>query len=496
MPGHSVAALAAYPELSCTGGPFKVSQNWGVHEDVYCAGNEQTFTFLQNVLTEVAELFPSAIIHIGGDECPKARWKACPKCQARIRQENLKDEHGLQSYFIKRIENFLLTKNKNIIGWDEILEGGLAPNAMVMSWRGTAGGITAAKQHHGVVMTPRNPAYMDYYQGDPAHEPLTIGGMNALRDVYGYDPVSPELTKEEAKYVLGSQANVWTEYIPNLKHAEYMMMPRLAALAEVVWTESRNRNFDDFARRMQVEYRRYAASGINHSLSAYNVRYTISPDASGAFVTVAMYNDVAGAQIRYTTDGSEPGPQAALYAGVLAVEKSQTIKAASFVNGRQLGKTTQRSVVRNRVSGRDVKFDTNPDRRPVAGNKALVNNLTGSGNFRDGEWTGYYGKEMTVTLDLGTATEVRSIRASFLNNPEENAFVPASLSCMVSADGKNYRTINVPVTGALTAGAKKGSHAFSQALNEKQVRYVRISAQPQANAGEKTWLYADEVVIE
>jgi hexosaminidase len=494
MPGHSVAALAAYPELSCTGGPFKVSQNWGVHEDVYCAGNEQTFTFLQDVLTEVADLFPSPIIHIGGDECPKVRWKACSKCQARISRENLKDEHGLQSYFIKRIENFLLTKNRNIIGWDEILEGGLAPNAMVMSWRGITGGVTAAKQHHGVVMTPRNPAYMDYYQGDPAHEPLTIGGLNALRDVYGYDPVPAELSKEEAKYILGSQANVWTEYIPDLKHAEYMMMPRLAAIAEVVWTAPHNKSFDDFAKRMQVEYQRYAAAGINHSLSAYNVRYNLSPDASGTSVTVSLYHDVAGAEIRYTTDGSEPGPDAPRYAAAIVTKTPLTIRAASFVSGKQLGKTTMRYIVCNKASGKDVKFDTNPDRRPVAGNKALLNNLTGSAHFRDGEWTGYYGREMTVTIDLGAPMEVSNISASFMHHKEENAFVPETLLYMVSADGKNYTTIKVPVKEALPE--KKGSYAFPFAINEKQVRYIRVSAQPQVNAGAKTWMYADEIVVE
>ncbi|MBT1695255.1 family 20 glycosylhydrolase [Fulvivirgaceae bacterium PWU4] len=492
MPGHSVAALAAYPELSCTGGPFKVSQNWGVHEDVYCAGNEQTFTFLQDVLSEVADLFPSALIHIGGDECPKVRWKSCAKCQARISQENLKDEHGLQSYFIKRIENFLLTKNKNIIGWDEILEGGLAPNAMVMSWRGIIGGITAAKQHHGVVMTPRNPAYTDYYQGDPANEPLTIGGMNALRDVYAYDPVPAGLTKEESKYILGSQANVWTEYIADLNRAEYMMMPRLAALAEVVWTEPRNKSFDDFAKRMQVEYQRYKAAGINHSLSAYQVRYNIVPDASS--VTVSLYNDVAGAEIRYTTDGTEPGSRSTRYSAALTTQKPLILKAASFVNGKQVGATTTRSIVLNKASGKNITFDTNPDRRPVAGNKALVNNLTGSANFRDGEWTGYYGKEMVVTIDLGEPVNVKGIRASFMHNPDALAFVPAILSYMVSADGKNYTTVETKILK--TQPSEKGSQAFPVSVDEKQVRYIRVSAQPQVNAGGKTWMYADEIVID
>jgi len=255
MPGHSRAALAAYPELSCTGGPFEVMTKWGVSYDIYCAGKDSVFVFLQNVLDEVMDLFPSKYIHIGGDEAPKERWKKCPKCQARIKAEGLKDEHELQSYFITRMEKYLNSKGRQIIGWDEILEGGLAPNAAVMSWRGEKGGIEAANQHHNVVMSPGKPCYFDHYQSkDKDHEPLAIGGYNPLRAVYNYHPEPAELPAEKQKYIMGAQANVWTEYIPTSEHVEYMAYPRLCALSEVVWTGKHKPGYKDFYSRLQNKH--------------------------------------------------------------------------------------------------------------------------------------------------------------------------------------------------------------------------------------------------
>ena len=264
MPGHSRGALAAYPELSCTGGPHEVAVLWGVHEDVYCAGNDQVFAFLEDVLTEVITLFPGTYIHIGGDECPKARWEVCDKCQARIQAEGLKDEHELQSYFIRRIEKFLLSKGRRIVGWDEILEGGLAPEATVMSWRGMEGGIEAAKQGHDVIMTPTSHCYFDYYQGDKETEPLAIGGLTPLDKVYAFEPVPAELTPEEARHILGAQGNVWTEYIKTPEYAEYMSVPRMSALAEVVWSPQEARDWEDFQQRLQRLFLGLDAMGVNY----------------------------------------------------------------------------------------------------------------------------------------------------------------------------------------------------------------------------------------
>jgi hexosaminidase len=252
MPGHALAALSAYPQYSCTGGPFETGRSWGVFDDVFCAGNESTFMFLQTILDEIIGIFPSTYIHVGGDECPKVRWKACAKCQQRMQKEDLKDEHALQSYFITRMENYLNTRKRKLIGWDEILEGGLAPYAAVMSWRGTEGGIAAAKSGHYAVMSPGKPCYFDHYQSeDRSSEPLAIGGFNSVEAVYAYRPTPAELGKTEAQYILGAQGNVWTEYMPSFNQVSYMAMPRLLALSEVLWTNPETKNYPNFLLRLK-----------------------------------------------------------------------------------------------------------------------------------------------------------------------------------------------------------------------------------------------------
>ena len=264
MPGHALAALASYPELGCTGGPYEVSTRWGVFKDVMCAGNENTYKFLQDVIDEVLALFPSEYIHVGGDECPKDSWKVCPLCQQKIKELGLKNEHELQSYLIQRMEKYINGKGRKIIGWDEILEGGLAPNAAVMSWRGEAGGIEAAKQHHYVVMTPGSHCYLDHYQADPASQPQAIGGFTTLEKIYNYEPVPAVLSAEEAKYIMGAQGNVWTEWMATPSHVEYMVYPRAAALAEVVWSPKEGRDYANFKERMRSQILRYNAYGINY----------------------------------------------------------------------------------------------------------------------------------------------------------------------------------------------------------------------------------------
>lgn len=272
LPGHSVAALAAYPQFACTEGPFEVEKNWGIFDDVYCAGKEETFQFLTDVLSEVIELFPSKYIHIGGDECPKTRWKECPDCQKRIKNEKLKDEHELQSYFIKRIEKFLTSKERLLIGWDEILEGGLAPEATVMSWRGTKGGIEAAKENHNVIMTPTSHCYFDYYQGEKENEPLAIGGYLPLEKVYSYEPVPKELPEDKHKFILGAQGNVWTEYMKTPDHVEYMVFPRIDAMSEVTWSKPEVKDYKEFKKRLEVQLKRYELMGINFSKSHYTAK--------------------------------------------------------------------------------------------------------------------------------------------------------------------------------------------------------------------------------
>ncbi len=307
MPGHSVAALAAYPDLGCgeNPGPYKVIQKWGVFEDVYCAGKERTFKFMEDVLDEVLALFPSQYIHIGGDECPKTKWKTCPDCQNRIKSENLKDEHELQSYFIQRIERYLNKKGRRIIGWDEILEGGLAPNATVMSWRGIKGGIEAARQNHDVIMTPGSHLYLDHQSSKSEEEPLTVGHYLPLDKVYAYNPTPAELNVDQQKHVIGVQANVWTEYIKTPQKVWYMLLPRLYALSEIAWTPLENKNWSDFSeRRLPVHLA---------SLDAEGIRFRV-PEPIGAKDTVMTgekftFNykvPVRSAKIYYTINGYTP----------------------------------------------------------------------------------------------------------------------------------------------------------------------------------------------
>jgi len=287
MPGHSSAAIAAYPELSCfpnepsiryfskqcvwsgDSSGKQVQQTWGVFNDVFCAGQEKTFDFIENVLDEVLALFPSKYVHVGGDECPKENWKRCPYCQKRIKDNNLKDEHELQSYFVQRIEKYLNSKGKTLIGWDEILEGGLAPNAVVMSWRGVQGGIDAAKQNHDVIMTPGNPVYFDHSQSKK-EDSITIGGYNPIEKVYAFEPVPKDLNNEQSKHILGAQANVWTEYINNTKKIEYMIFPRMAALSEVLWSAEEKKNWKDFEKRLIEQFKRYDLWKVNYSKAYYD----------------------------------------------------------------------------------------------------------------------------------------------------------------------------------------------------------------------------------
>lgn len=324
MPGHSQAALTAYPLLGCTNGPYEVATKWGVFKEIYCAGKESTFQFLDSVLTEVMAIFPGHYIHIGGDEAPKTEWKNCTYCQKRIKDEGLKDEEGLQSYFISRMEKFLNDHGRDIIGWDEILEGGLAPNATVMSWRGEEGGIAAAKQHHNVIMTPGAWCYIDHAQSRSKLEPLNIGGYLPLSKVYSYDPVPEELAADEKKYIIGVQANLWTEYIPSVEQAEYMIMPRMLAMAEVAWTPLKGKNYDNFLSRIpkQLEY-----------LDRQDFNFRIPEPAGFAndttakkTVVVKLQPYVPGTKIYYTLDGSTPTTGSALYGKPLRIDLKNTPK--------------------------------------------------------------------------------------------------------------------------------------------------------------------------
>jgi hexosaminidase len=312
MPGHAMAALSAYPEYSCTGGPFDVFTEWGETKEVFCAGKEKTFSFIEDVLDEVTTLFPGAYIHVGGDECSTQRPAECADCKQRMKKEQLKDALALQSYFIKQIETYLNGKGKKLIGWDEILDGGLPQSATVMSWRGEKGGISASIAGHDVVMTPGKYCYFDHCQGNMQTEPLSIGGFLPLDSVYAYSPLPKGLDAEKLKHILGAQANVWTEYVPSENQFEYMVFPRLCAMAEILWSPKEKQNYVDFTNRMDKQYLRLDKKNILYRVSAptgFNEVNKFLKDTT----TVSMHNDIPSAEIRYTLDGTEPVKSSMLY---------------------------------------------------------------------------------------------------------------------------------------------------------------------------------------
>ncbi|MFY9515878.1 MAG: family 20 glycosylhydrolase, partial [Dysgonamonadaceae bacterium] len=366
LPGHMLAALAAYPELGCTGGPYEVAKEWGVFEDVLCPGKDSTFIFLEGVLTEVMELFPSPYIHIGGDECPKVRWEKCPDCQRRIKELGLKGdnkhtaEHYLQSYVTARIEKFLNDHGRNIIGWDEILEGELAPNATVMSWRGMEGGILAAQMNHDVIMVPTSYCYFDYYQTqDIENEPLSIGGYVPIEKVYSFEPVPEVLTSEQKKHILGPQANLWTEYIKTPEHAEYMVMPRIAALCEVQWMQPEKKNYEEFLKRLPRLLALYDKLGYNYATHVFDIQAKLTPNFDTNSLEVEL-TTIDNAPIYYTLDGSEPTTASTLYEGKFTIKENAEIKAVAIREGGKDSKVYTEKVRVSKATFKPITLLTNP----------------------------------------------------------------------------------------------------------------------------------------
>ena len=335
LPGHALAAIACYPELSCgLEDHYETATKWGVFKQVYCP-KESTFAFLEDVFDEVFELFPSELIHIGGDECPKASWKVCPDCQALIKKLGLKDEFELQSYFVTRMEKYINSKGRQIIGWDEILQGGLAPNAKVMSWLGEEGGIKAAQQHHEVVMSPHQKYYLDYWQADPYSEPLAMSGPTTLRTMYEYEPVPEVLTQEESKYIIGVEGCVWTEYMPTPERVEYMAWPRMCAIAETGWTQD-SKDWDGFTRRLEKHFGRLDGMGVGYCDAFFNPMIVFHKDTPHNMV-VTMTVDAPDAEIHYTLDGSVPTIDSPKYEIPFSINRSQTVSAIAFRDGKPVG---------------------------------------------------------------------------------------------------------------------------------------------------------------
>lgn len=506
MPGHAMGALAAYPEFSCTGGPFTVKPGgyWPI-TDVFCPGNEKTFEFLEGVLAEVVDLFPGPFVHIGGDEVDKTEWQRCPKCQARIKAEGLKDETELQSYFTRRIEKVLNAKGKRLVGWDEILEGGIAPQATVMSWRGTEGGIAAARSGHDVVMSPTSHCYIDYYQGSPAVEPPGIGGYVPLSKIYSFEPVPDVLTAAEAAHVLGGQANLWTEYVSDGRHAEYMALPRLAALAEAVWSPKERRDWPDFAARIGGLLPRYEKAGLNFSRSAYNIAVRAESRLGGTRVALTLETEIPGLDIRYTTNGSDPGPGSKLYKKPIVLKKTAEVRAAAFDGSKPLSpavaseKFTAHAALGHRPA---LAFPFSP-KYPGGGETALTDGLLGSLDADDGRWQGFEGTDLDAVIDLGGKRTVQMVSLRSLQNINSWIFLPVMVEFAVSTDGRTYETVGEIKNDISPRLGEAVIKEFAAGFETRRVRYVRVRAKSigtvpdwHFGAGGKAWVFADEIVVE
>jgi hexosaminidase len=505
MPAHVGSALASYPELSCTGGPFTVPPGgvWPI-TDIYCAGKEETFSFIEDVLTEVMELFPSEYIHIGGDEADKTEWKRCPHCQARMRKEGLRDESELQSYFVRRVEGFLSSRGRKLIGWDEILQGGLAPEATVMSWQGFEGGVSAARAGHKAVMTPVSYCYFNVYQGDPATEPESFRGLLTLKKVYSFDPVAPELTPEESEMIIGAQGCLWTEYVKDGATAEYMVLPRLTALSEVVWSPTANRDWEDFNTRLRVMMERFKAAGFNYSSGAYKVDMSAFYDEEKEKIILEMSSEQPSPEIRFTTDGSDPVPDSRVYDKPLEMTANATVRAAIFVDGSIKGRISEKKIGINKATGRKVKYNIPfSDRYRAYGEGTLVNGVNGSGDFNDGQWQGFEGTDMDVVVDLGDEIPVSSVASTFISATGSWIFLPRGVEYSCSSDGKAFIPLAMVETETDPAAEGNGIKIYASAFSPVKTRYVRVLARGliscppwHPGSGGKAWLFCDEIMID
>ena len=511
LPGHMLAALAAYPELGCTGGPYEVCPEWGIFEDVLCIGNDKTFEFLEGVMEEIIDIFPSRYIHIGGDECPRTRWQSCPKCQARIKAEGLKAdknhtaEDRLQSYCMTRIEKFLNAHGRQIIGWDEILDGDVAPNATVMSWRGMEGGIKAAQLGHDVIMVPTSYAYLDYYQTDDlTDEPFGIGGYVPVEKVYSLEPVPATLTAEQAKHILGAQANLWTEYILTPEHAEYMILPRIAALCEVQWTQPEKKDFQDFAKRLVSLMKLYQRDGLNYAKHIFNLKAAFTPDAANKTINVTL-GTVDDAPIYYTLDGTEPTTASTLYDGQpVAISQTAGFCAVAI-----------RPEGNSKVVKRDIDFNkatlcpiTLTGQQPTAnyaydGAITLVDGMKGSNSYTNGAWLGFIGGDVTAVIDLGAPTEIQHVAINANISMDNWIMGCKGLEVAVSDDNETFRPVSSMVFPDETDLHKNDIETYEASFNPVEARYVKVTARPFAalpkghdGAGKAPYLFIDEISID
>ena len=482
LPGHMQAALAAYPEYGCTGGPYEVWKMWGVSDNVLCAGNDATLSFIEDVLREVIDVFPSEYIHVGGDECPKTQWEKCPKCQARIKELGIKGdskhsaEMYLQSFVINHAEKFLNSKGRQIIGWDEILEGGLAPNATVHSWRGVEGGIEAAKQGHDCIMSPTTFMYFDYYQTKYTdNEPLAIGGYVPVEKVYSFEPVSSDLPADVAKHIIGVQANLWSEYVPTYSHVEYMELPRMAALCEVQWCNPQNKDFANFKQRLAPLFRIYDKQGYNYAKHILDLEEKFSTDFEKGAIVIEL-KTLDNCPIYYTLDGSEPTAASTRYTGPISITGSCTFKAKGIGNGRET-RTFSEQISFNKATAKPIRL-IQPIHKNYTfkGDMTLVDGLKGNPNYRTGRWLGFCETDLEAVIDLKKEEEVSSVSFNTSVDKGDWVFDVLGITVWVSNDGENFTQVFDQAYPDLTAEDENKIYGHKVEFTPVKARYIKILA--------------------
>lgn len=487
IPGHSNELHWAYPEIFCQG-----ATETSIGE--VCPANDFTYTFFENILKEVMTLFPSKYIHIGGDEADKEAWKKCERCKVLMQKQGYDDIKQLQSHIIRHFTAFLKTHGREAIGWDEILEGGLADDAIVMSWRGEEGGIKAAKMGHKVIMTPHDYAYIDQYQNNPSTEPYAIGGFNPIAKVYSYLPKSDKLTPEEAQHILGVQANLWTEYVGDERKAEYMIFPRVMAMAEVGWTNPENKDSQDFMRRAEYHTDRLIAQGIN-AYPLKGITPKVQVDQTEKNITVSLQPERQTAQIKYTMDGTTPTMDAQIYQQPIIVRDSARISAVAYRDGKPLSTPIGIDVDYHHAIGGIVQYADScmySSYYPAGGKKALTDGYPGGDSYGDGRWQGFC-SPFDVTVTLPHITEVSTVSARFFHQPGAWIYLPGSMEVMASEDGKNWKSIGTQQTPEALAQEPKSIIRKYTIHTQTRAKYIRVKATNVQRKG--SWLFTDEIII-
>lgn len=510
LPGHMQAALAAYPELGCTGGPYEVWQKWGVSEDVLCAGNAKTYDFIDDVLDEICSLFPSEYVHIGGDECPKTRWQACAKCQAFIQAHQLEAADGhtaeqrLQSYVIRHAVAHLEKLGRKAIGWDEILEGGLAPGVTVMSWQGVNGGIEAARQGHQVIMSPLSHLYFDYRQSDgPDGGAEGSGGYLPIERVYSFEPVPHTLSPEQQKLILGAQANCWTEHMDTYKQVEYMELPRMAALAEVQWCAPAQKNFEAFMQRLPKMVDVYRKLGYNYCKAVYNVKMQLSTDTVRHAVVAAL-STFDGAAVRYALDGSQPTEASPLYTAPVEVQTTATLRAAAF---RPQGVTpdVSRAIAFNKATARPLRLLQPPHRNyTFGGASVLADGLhAATTNFHTGEWLGFCGTDLEAVIDLGGEMEAGQVNFHTCVEKGSWVFDARAVAVYGSVDGQHFTELASEEYPVMKPSDPNRIYSHSLHFTPARMRYVKVLVRSEHHIpdwhpgkGNPGFLFVDEIEVE